>query len=132
MSYHNGEAVVLIRRREIAGRLRALSQEHPGEVIYVGWDNADTHEQAEVEDVLRAAAGRLVLLYLPTYSPCLNPVEMLRRHDRRVVTSCELFEGVDAMAGATGKSFAWCNQHLDEVRGHRFVPDTTRLNALRL
>jgi transposase len=38
--------------------------------------------------VLRAAAGRLVLLYLPTYSPWLNPIEMLWR---RKVTHCELF-----------------------------------------
>ena len=35
---------------------------------------------------VRAAAGRLVLLYLPTYSPWLNPIEMLWRHFRREVT----------------------------------------------
>jgi transposase len=29
----------------------------------------------EVEAVLRRAAGRVVLLYLPTYSPWLNPIE---------------------------------------------------------
>ena len=44
------------------------------------------HEDDEVEAVVRAAAGRLVLLYLPTYSPWLNPIEMLWRHFRREVT----------------------------------------------
>jgi putative transposase len=34
--------------------------------VYVAWDNANTHEDDEVEEVVRAAAGRLVLLSLPT------------------------------------------------------------------
>jgi len=55
------------------------------------WDNASTHEDDEVEDMVRAAAGRLVILYLPTYSPWLNPIAMLWRHFRREVTHCELF-----------------------------------------
>lgn len=47
--------------------------------------------------MVRSAAGRLVLLYLPTYSPWLNPIEMLWRHCRREVTHCELFENVKAL-----------------------------------
>jgi putative transposase len=50
--------------------------------------------------VVRGAAGRLVLLYLPTYSPWLNPIEMLWRHFRREVTHCELFENVQALLAA--------------------------------
>ena len=56
------------RRQEIAPLLEALVQKHPTGTISVAWDNADTHEDDEVEAVVRAAAGRLVLLYLPTYS----------------------------------------------------------------
>jgi len=41
-----------------------------------------------------------VLLYLPTYSPWLNPIEMLWRHFRREVTHCELFESVKALIAA--------------------------------
>lgn len=36
------------------------------------------------------------MLYLPTYSPWLNPIEMLLRHYRREVTHCELFASVKA------------------------------------
>jgi transposase len=54
-------------------------------------DNSNTHEDEEIEAVLRGAAGRLVLLYLPTYSPWLNPIDLLWRHFRREVTHCELF-----------------------------------------
>ncbi len=92
---HTGETVVLIRkrkrRREVAELLQALLAKHPTGTIYVAWDNATTHQADEVEAVVRGAAGRLVLLYLPTYSPWLNPIEMLWRQFRREVTHCELF-----------------------------------------
>jgi DDE superfamily endonuclease len=54
--------------RRIAELLQAVVDKHPTGTLYVAWDNADTHEDDEVEEVVRAAAGRLVLLYLPTYS----------------------------------------------------------------
>ncbi|GJE53445.1 hypothetical protein GOFOIKOB_6524 [Methylobacterium tardum] len=55
--------------------------------------------------MLRAAAGRLVLLYLPAYSPWLNPIEMLWRQFRREVTHCELFASMDALVEANQASF---------------------------
>ena len=83
VNYHTGESVVLFqrrkRRKEIVQLLEALVEKHPTGTIYVAWDNASMHEDDEVEDVVRAGAGRLVLLYLPTYSPWLNLIEMLRR-----------------------------------------------------
>ncbi len=72
VNYHTGETVVLIRRRkrrpEVAELLEALLEKHPTGRVYVAWDNADTHEDDEIEAVVRGAAGRLVLLYLPTYT----------------------------------------------------------------
>jgi putative transposase len=104
VNYHTGETVVLIRRRkrckEIAELLASLLDKHPKETIYVAWDNASTHQDNEVDDVVRGAAGRLVLLYLPTYSPWLNPIEMLWRHFRREVTHCEIFVNVKALIDA--------------------------------
>ena len=109
VNYHTGESVVLVRRRkrrrEIAELLQALLDKHPTETVYVAWDNACTHEDDEVEAVLRAAAGRLVLLYLPTYSPWLNPIEMLWRHFRREVTHCQLFHTIHALIAATHQFF---------------------------
>ena len=86
VNYHTGETVVLIRRRkrrrEVAELLQALLDKHPTGTIYVAWDNFTAHQDDEVEAVVRGAAGRLVLLYLPTYSPWLNPIELLWRHFR--------------------------------------------------
>src|SRR4029079_12976697 len=88
------------RRREVAELLQALVDKHPTGSIYVAWDNASIHEDDEVEAVVRAAAGRLILLYLPTYSPWLNPIEMLWRHLRREVTHGELFVSMAALLKA--------------------------------
>lgn len=113
VNYHTGETVVLVRRKkrrkEIAELLEALIEKHPNETVYVAWDNASTHEDDEIETVVRRAAGRLVLLYLPTYSPWLNPIEMLWRHFRREVTHNELFETVKALIEATLDFFARYN-----------------------
>jgi len=76
----------------------------------VAWDNANTHQDDEVEVVVRGAAGRLVLLYLPTYSPWLNPIEMLWRHFRREVTHCELFPTLKALLAAAREFFERYNQ----------------------
>jgi hypothetical protein len=70
VNFHTGETVVLIRRRkrrrEIAELLEVLLEKHPTGRVYVAWDNSTTYEDDEIEAVLRGAAGRLVLLYLPT------------------------------------------------------------------
>lgn len=79
-----------------------------------------TNEDDEVEEVVRGAAGRLVLLYLPTYSPWLNPIEMLWRHFRREVTHCELFETKQALLAAARDFFErykQCPQKLLSVIG---------------
>jgi len=114
VNYHTGETVIIIRKRkrrlEVAELLQTLVDKHPTGTIYVTWDNAVTHQDDEVEAVVRAAAGRLVLLYLPTYSPWLNPIEMLWRHFRREVTHCELFESVKVLIKAAYDFFHRYNQ----------------------
>jgi putative transposase len=119
VNYHTGETIVHIRRRkrrvETAELLQALLDRHPTGTVYVTWDNASTHADDEVEAVVRAAAGRLVLLYLPTYSPWLNPIEMLWRHFRREVTHCELFETMAALVTAAYEFFARSNRTPKQV-----------------
>jgi transposase len=119
VNYHTGKTVVIFRRRkrrqEVAELLQAILDRHPDETVYVAWDNSSTHEDDEVEAVVRAAAGRLILLYLPTYSPWLNPIEMLWRHFRRQVTHCELFDSLKALLQATQDFFDQHNRSPDTV-----------------
>lgn len=119
VNYHTGETVVIFRRRkrrpQIAEFLQHLLDKHRQGTIYVAWDNVNTHQDDEVEAVVRSAAGRLVLMYLPTYSPWLNPIEMLWRHFRREVTHCELFETVKLLLQASKDFFDRYNQTPEEV-----------------
>jgi transposase len=119
VNYHSGESVVIFRarkrRKEVAELLEALLEKHPHETIYLAWDNASSHEDDEIETLVRAAAGRLVLLYLPTYSPWLNPIEMLWRHFRREVTHCELFVSLQALVAAAEAFFARYNRMPHQV-----------------
>jgi transposase len=119
VNYYTGETVVLFRRhrrrQEIAELLEAVLTKHPTGTIYMAWDNVNTHEDDEVEAVVRGAAGRLVLLYLPTYSPLLNPIEMRWRHFRREVTHCELFETLQLLRKAATDFFVRANQHPQQI-----------------
>jgi putative transposase len=119
VNYHTGETISLIRqrkrRKEVAELLDALVAQHPDDTVYVAWDNASTHQDDEVEAVVRAAAGRLVLLYLPTYGPRLSPIEMLWRHFRREVSHCELFVSVKALAEASLDFFRCYNTQPQKV-----------------
>lgn len=119
VNYYSGESVVIFRarkrRKEVAELLTALLEKHPHETIYLVWDNASSHEDNEVETLVRAAAGRLVLLYLPTYAPWLNPIEMLWRHFRREVTHCELFVSLQALVEAAQAFFERCNKMPQKV-----------------
>ena len=111
---YTGEAAVLFerrkRRREVAKLPETPVAKHPTGTVYVAGDNADTHQDDEVEAAVRAAAGRLVLLYLPTSSPWPNPLEMLWRHSRREVTHRELFERVKALLAAAADFSARYNR----------------------
>jgi hypothetical protein len=73
VNYHTGETVVQFqrhkRRKEMAQLLETLLEKQAMGTIYVAWDNANTHEDDEVEEVVRAAAGRLVLLYSTSLQP---------------------------------------------------------------
>lgn len=119
VNYHTGETVVIFcrrkRRPQIAEFLQTLVDKHPNETVYVAWDNVNTHEGDEVEAIVRSAAGRLVLMYLPTYSPWLNPIEMLWRHFRREVTHCEIFETVKILLAASQDFFDRFNKTPEKV-----------------
>jgi transposase len=123
VNYHMGETVVLFRRRKRLQEVAALLQRWSISIqrarstgtIYVAWDNADTHADDDVEAVVRAAAVRLVLLSLPTYSPWLNPIEMLWRQFRREVTHWELFASLDALLKAAHEFFDRYNQRTERL-----------------
>lgn len=119
VNYHTGETFVIFRKRkrrkEIAEFLNLLLQKHPNETVYLVWDNVYTHKDHDIEEIVRGMAGRLVLLYLPTYSPWLNPIEMLWKYFRKQVTHCELFESVQKLLEASKNFFERHNRMTDKI-----------------
>jgi putative transposase len=114
VNYHPGETVVIFRRhqrrREMVELLPALLERPPPATVSVAWDKANPHEDEDVEAVVRGAAGRLVLLSLPTDSPGRNPLEMRGRPWRREVTHGEWFETIPALLKAAQDCFQRYNQ----------------------
>jgi transposase len=82
----------------------------------VVWDNVNTHSGPLIEAFVEEQAGQLVLLYLPTYSPWLNPIERVWRHFRRYVTHCELFESLHDLVEAAKTCFRNWNKMPDVIR----------------
>ncbi len=114
VTHHTGEPIVPSqrrqRRREVARLLEAPLGTHPTGTVDAAWENATPHEDDEGEDVVRAAAGRLGLLYLPADGPWPTPIERLRRHGRRGVTHRARFARVKARPAAAADFFARDNR----------------------
>ncbi len=110
VNYHTGETVMVTRKHkrkpDIAEMLCHLVARHPSGTIFLVLDNSPTHFGDAIDEIVRDAHGRLVLLYLPTYSPWLNPIEMLWRSMRYAVTHCELFTSLAALEAAFLDYFA--------------------------
>lgn len=104
VNYYTGDTVMVTskhkKKADIATMLRALVAYHPTGTIYLTLDNSPTHFDDDIDIVLKEADGRLILLYLPTYSPWLNPIEMLWRSMRYAVTHCELFISLSDLTSA--------------------------------
>ena len=110
VNYHTGETVMVTRahkrKPDSADMLRHLVARHTTGTIFLVLDNSPTHFGGPIDEVVREAHGRLVLLYLPTYSPWLNPIEMLWRSMRYAVTHCALFTSLAALEAAFLDYFA--------------------------
>ena len=66
--------------------LRRLLRLLPGKLLII-WDNASTHHSHDMRDFLELPdiQARLQVVYLPTYAPELNPVELVWRYLKYVL-----------------------------------------------
>lgn len=97
----NGETFVLflatLLRRRAYGRKLALIL-----------DNASYHKSAEVKDFAQEHAKVLTLIYLPPYSPDLNPVERVWKLVRRLRTHNQYFPELEMIRDEVGSQLkAW-------------------------
>lgn len=95
----NGETFVvflatLLRRRARDKKLLLIS------------DNAAYHKSAEVRQFLADHQATLQLLYLPPYSPDLNPIERVWKLIRRLCTHNQYFPELGMLRQAVGQQLA--------------------------
>ena len=87
----------LLRRRAHGRRMVVIS------------DNASYHKSPPVREFLGHCDSRLELLYLPPYSPDLNPIERVWKLTRRLCTHNRYFPQLDELREVVGAQLrAWC------------------------
>mgnify|MGYP002154997228 CR=1 FL=1 len=117
------------RSREFCKFLRQLLREMPDERIVLIVDNYSIHKTAAVDKVVQEAEGRLTLVFLPTYSPWLNSIELLWRHAVRAVLNNHFYPSLKATLRAVWAAFTQLAQRPDLVL-QVLGADTKHLQAL--
>ena len=69
--------------------LRELKKQHPDTLVILVWDNAPCHRPKAHREI-----PGLVVLFLPPYSPELNPAERFFEELRKA-TACQLFKTLE-------------------------------------
>jgi transposase len=85
--------------------LRHLLQHTSGK-LYLILDNATWHRAQDLKDLFFQNRHRLVRIFLPPYSPELNPIERVWRITRRQVTHNRYFHSTDQLRTALRPCFA--------------------------
>ncbi len=86
--------------------LRYLLQHTEGKIHLIILDNASWHKAVDLRDFFINNQDRLVRIFLPPYSPELNPIERVWRVTRRQVTHNRYFESTEELETALTSYFA--------------------------
>ncbi len=90
-------------------------QTWPGPKVALVVDNYIIHRSKKTNAALARYADRLTVVALPTYSPQLNPIELLWKYLRRKVTHNHLFESVGLLIEAVEAFFVRLDSQPAEV-----------------
>jgi transposase len=95
--------------------LRVLEASEPEkEKIYLICDNAGYHKSKKVKEHLRNS--KIELIYLPPYSPNLNPIERLWKYMHRIVSNNKWYEDFKNFSDAIDRFFAEIPRHKEKLR----------------
>jgi putative transposase len=99
VDYHTGESFFRLSRRKdskaFVAFLGQMMRQTKKKLILV-LDNYSVHKTQMVRDFVKEHADRLRLVFLPTYSPWLNPIELFWRHLKKRVLANRFFENMVA------------------------------------
>ena len=99
VDYHTGESFFRLSRKKnskaFVAFLGQIMRQTTKKIILV-LDNYSIHKTTLVCDFIKEHADRLRLVFLPTYSPWLNPIELFWRHLKKQVLANRFFESIAA------------------------------------
>ena len=74
-----------------------LTEVYPLQQIALVLDNAAFHHSAEVQAALSCFEHRVLVLWLPPYSPDLNPIERFWKHLKATACANHLYTSIDQL-----------------------------------
>ena len=77
--------------------MKSLLKIYPKFVLVL--DNASCHRSAKVNEFIESAGGNIVLIFLPAYTPQLNPIEIQWRELKRLLAG-QCFESLEDLKDA--------------------------------
>jgi len=83
--------------------VRLLHHRPKGKILVVLLDNAKYHHAKILRTFLRENRNILRLMFLPSYSPELNPIERVWKLTRKLCTHNTYFETLDQLSSAVTK-----------------------------
>lgn len=119
VDYRNGDIVFTQEDRKRTGEyishLEQILSKYSDRPVILITDNYQIHKTKAVKELERRYFGRFIQVYLPTYSPHLNPIEMLWRHVRRLVTHNCKFDTLAAVMQAVGLALETLSNQSEQV-----------------
>ena len=77
--------------------LEHVLEDYPREHLILVMDNASYHHSKTVQAALSFFEDRLLVIWLPQYSPFLNPIERFWRHFKQLAVANRLHRSVEAL-----------------------------------
>jgi len=124
----NGESVIEFPERnkaeEFIAFLRKIREANPGKRIVIILDNFRTHHAKKVKE--EAEKLNITLVYIPPYSPDLNPIESIWKSVKRFVSEEsplnveELKETIAKAFRKLTESISFAKGWIDKFLGNKF------------
>lgn len=95
--------------------LHHLLQHTQGKIFLI-LDNATWHKARNLKTFFAKNQHRLIRIFLPSYSPELNPIERVWRITRRQITHNRYFESIEDLERALTSHFSKWEQPNDALR----------------
>ncbi|WP_242492688.1 IS630 family transposase [Methanolobus psychrotolerans] len=113
----NGNSVIDFKehstKEDVCSFLSTIKNSNMGKRIVIILDNFRSHRAKDTVDF--SLENNIELVYLPPYSPDLNPIEFIWKSVKRII-SCNFIKDLDHMKKMIAETFISCSSNLGFAR----------------